>query len=682
MTNPASSAPASISSPISLDISASLNTVTSTTPCALNQTSSGTVNMRWFVEYTEYDPCGATFQPLINGENAFRRIYDAILSANHTVDIICWGFQPSMYFRRDGTGMKIGELLEHVGKTKNVKVRLLCWEDPTHLAELNENNMPGNSVLTGVKAGLKDATYAKHPTTLAKDYQTDDERKFDTEWYWRANLNNVTSPGLLATVVPIDAARSAYFKKQAIKNLDFATRGFSTFNRAEIAWYTFWHGKDKKRDLQTKAENSATMGLTAPTHHQKMVLVDYEDPENAVGFVMGHNMLDQYWDTSAHSCTPKTPSTGRNGPYPWQDMSSFVTGPALQYLNENFCEAWDDATGQNLTKARKGLKTRLKLKAGVTPLMAQVLRTQSQKGKRDIEKLYLRAANNVAQHIFIQNQYFRWVPLADAIKATAKKQYGDGRDAGKHGPIYLFVITNSSDAAIAFGTVNTYRMLDALGQAKDIPGVASLELDDARQADLKKQLADVSYHQQDANNDLLGAMEIQGDGDSPAAAQQLADAKQKVAQLKQQRAHIESQMKSAPPEAMNRDYPGLKVQICTLVAPDSPPGKWVDIYVHAKVMTVDDAFTTLGSANINNRSMEGDSELNICHVDGDTTKLLRQDLWGLHTAGRGVDDNPTEAFNQWTKIVDRNADNQNKHLAPVASLVGFMRTSNVRTYVD
>lgn len=36
------------------------------------------------------------------------------------------------------------------------------------------------------------------------------------------------------------------------------------------------------------------------SHHQKMVLVDYEDTANAVGFVMGHNMHRNYWDTSAH----------------------------------------------------------------------------------------------------------------------------------------------------------------------------------------------------------------------------------------------------------------------------------------------------------------------------------------------------------------------------------------------
>ena len=44
----------------------------------------------------------ATYQPLINGEEAFKAVHLAIAQATKTVDIICWGFQPSMYFIRDG----------------------------------------------------------------------------------------------------------------------------------------------------------------------------------------------------------------------------------------------------------------------------------------------------------------------------------------------------------------------------------------------------------------------------------------------------------------------------------------------------------------------------------------------------------------------------------------------------
>jgi phosphatidylserine/phosphatidylglycerophosphate/cardiolipin synthase-like enzyme len=65
-----------------------------------------------------------------------------------------------------------------------------------------------------------------------------------------------------------------------------------------------------------------------------------------------------------------------------------VTGPVLDYLNRNFCQAWDDATGQQLTQARKALASQLTLRRDFdTPVMAQILRTQSQHGKEDIKTL-------------------------------------------------------------------------------------------------------------------------------------------------------------------------------------------------------------------------------------------------------------------------------------------------------
>ncbi|MGD7149559.1 phospholipase D-like domain-containing protein, partial [Ralstonia pseudosolanacearum] len=105
-----------------------------------------------------------------------------------------------------------------------------------------------------------------------------------------------------------------------------------------------------------------------------------------------------------------------------------------------------------------------------------------------------------------------------------------------------------------------------------------------------------------------------------------------------------------------------------------------------------------GSANINTRSMQVDSELNICHEHSGVTAPLRKKLWGIHTrpsssaraAGNTQDpmyamaasDNIAEAFKAWGKIIDRNTENQQNNLAPCASLVGFMRTSEKRSYLD
>ncbi len=382
------------------------------------------------------------------------------------------------------------------------------------------------------------------------------------------------------------------------------------------------------------------------------------------------------------------PQMGRNDTHPRQDISSRVTGPILYYLNKNFCEAWDDATGQRLAATREGLedayKRQLKLRRDFdTPVMAQILRTQSQKGKRDIEEMYLQAVNNTTKLVYIENQYFRYPPLAEKIKDAARVQFCEGRDQGKHGALHLFVVTNSNDDGIGQGTVNTYRMLEVLGRADTMPGVATLEREDARQASLRQQRAQVIDQQNQANQVIEDANAFLKTEDTASMRQWRADAEQKLKQATAKRAELEAEIKKEPQKTIpSVQIDGLKVHICTLVAPDSPPGNWDYVYVHAKLMIVDDAFMTLGSANVNTRSMMVDSELNICHEHGGVTAPLRKRLWNIHTKGMGAQDDVAQAFVQWDKIIKQNADNQQNKLAPYASLVGFMRTSNKRSYLD
>jgi len=66
-------------------------------------------------------------------------------------------------------------------------------------------------------------------------------------------------------------------------------------------------------------------------------------------------------------------------------------------------------------------------------------------------------------------------------------------------------------------------------------------------------------------------------------------------------------------------------------------GSYDDIYVHAKIMLVDDAWTTIGSTNFADRSFHGDTELNASFWCADATRKLRVDLlaehMGLDTSG-------------------------------------------------
>ncbi|RML39162.1 Phospholipase D/transphosphatidylase [Pseudomonas syringae pv. ribicola] len=415
------------------------------------------------------------------------------------------------------------------------------------------------------------------------------------------------------------------------------------------------------------------------SHHQKSVLVDYELP-SAVGFVMGHNSLDEYWDTDQHSALNREegnkpePYLGPRGFLPRQDISCMLSGPILHNVHQNFAIAWRKETGEDLLACRDcdPSSKRLQFQSG-TRLMMQLLRTQAQVGQPktnrkhkddvgdyekpvcDIQKGYMVAANNVTQFIYIENQYFRWPPLAELIKKSAVTQTCWGRDPALHGSIHLFVITNDTKVAMGLGTVKTQEMLASLGRAETIPAITKLRL-------IKEMKSEAPVRPQP-------------DGPNDRAGQKKLDEWQ--AEIDRKTKEIETK------ELVSKEVPGLKIHVCSLVALDSPAGQpWMPVYIHSKLMIVDDVYTTQGSANINTRSMMVDSELNICHEHPEFSQPLRRRLWDLHTKGRGVQDDPEEAFKAWENIIRQNNESRNNKLKPDAPLVEFHYTETSLTDFD
>ena len=62
------------------------------------------------------------------------------------------------------------------------------------------------------------------------------------------------------------------------------------------------------------------------------------------------------------------------------------------------------------------------------------------------------------------------------------------------------------------------------------------------------------------------------------------------------------------------------------------------IYVHAKVAIVDDQWSTIGSANLNNRGMRDDTEMNIATLNAELARDLRMMLWAEHLGLMSGDD--------------------------------------------
>ncbi|CAM3638249.1 phospholipase D-like domain-containing protein [Rahnella victoriana] len=606
-------------------------------PLSVVDTNQCTVIPPWFVEGTEYPPALATYKPLVNGEEAFRAVHEAIANAKKTVDIICWGFQPSMYFIRDGQAPCIGELLNEIALKNKVQVRILGWEMPFNSAGVaGEANLPNKGpVSIKARAGQ---------TSIEEQYA------YDGEWFrqhsYESKLQAVSAAGMNVGFTKVKHDKDS-INLILTETPVFASRGFNLKDRAELAYRSTYQSIDKNLSTDTVLTMAGTV-----THHQKTVLVDYELPEHAIGFVMGHNMLDEYWDTDSHSSMNRlakdkvAPNTGPRGDLPRQDISSQVTGPILEHLHKNFATAWQRETGQDLLLMRNAREVAKKLQQRSefgTPIMAQLLRTQAQEGKRDIEKLYLKTVNNATQFIYIENQYFRWPPLAEAIKKAAEVQSKGGRDPGEHGSLHLFVVTNVTDQGIGAGTVNTQRMLESLGRADTIPEVTKqLQIEQ-----IKQHMGGGSDYPTDTNKYIQDMLKKQ------------AEYNEKVKEIK------DSQILPVDP-------PGLKIHICSLVAKDSPANNWMPVYIHSKLMIINDVFTTHGSANINTRSMMVDSEMNIAHDWASVTQDLRRRLWNLHTNKQGAQDDPEKAFEAWEKLLDRNKKLQDTGIDnPAAPLIKF-----------
>ncbi|OPE34867.1 hypothetical protein APB45_16580, partial [Pseudomonas aeruginosa] len=260
-----------------------------------------------------------------------------------------------------------------------------------------------------------------------------------------------------------DDAEAAEYNRRWFKNhsdrLTFRTRDYSLLDRAKIALYQMVQGGT------AGLSQTAVLSLFA-SHHQKTILVDYEHPEIATGFVMGHNLLRNYWDTDEHAFY----SEDRLSFQPWQDLSCQVWGPVLHDLNENFMEAWRKSEGWfTSSKAWRKERAAIPSEAFIEPALArgdtclaQICRTQSQEDDRSILDAYRLGIGNARFYMYFENQYFRYKAFAELMREVRRKLKGRGWPSD----FYVFVVTNIPPGS---GRTNTYEMLAALGQGERMP---------------------------------------------------------------------------------------------------------------------------------------------------------------------------------------------------------------------
>ncbi|WP_369308599.1 phospholipase D-like domain-containing protein [Providencia rettgeri] len=524
---------------------------------------------------------------------------------------------------------------------EGVKVRVLVWFD--ELGNLGETSLPGWRSSPHFTPRQKvELPREKAIAAGAKlGYESEKQYQFDKDWLHRAENHLIDNLSVRPRSMAINNPTSRLTKV------------------AELTKHQF--GSD---DIE--ASLRAVALALVPTHHQKAVLIDYEAPELAIGFVMGHNMHSQYWDDNKHSITRYENQSwlGRDGPTAWQDTSNCIYGEVLCDLNDNFVTAWKGtegfftrhSEGIQLTEQRKALlrchytptpehrntlneRYRFLAENPLVPTAGKICRTQPEYDEYDILTSYDHGIKHARNYIYFENQYFRLSSIGTSLrdmvearnKAFAQAAATDPKLQGQElPPFYLFVVTNSTAKAEIgdsnhVGGYQTYKMLETLGRR-----------------DLMREYA--SYR--DTVDNVMAATQ-NGRVFAPVDVVE-------------------------PNDIQEENIEGFKRIICTLVSPDS--NQWQSVYVHSKLTLVDDTFLIQGSANINLRSMAFDSEIAVILQDTDSApivKPLREKLWGLHKGTGSVFSDLTTEFKDWKKRIDDNFGFKKDKKLPQGALIPF-----------
>ncbi len=588
-----------------------------------------TITRQWLLEQRHLSGDHAIVQNshldfFICASEAFPEIEADISRATKSVDLICFGFDPAMEIslRHGATwprGKRYGDLLLEVAN-RGVVVRLLVWyAGDGHLIEAAgrmANNLPGHPAWSSVQD-------KKSP-----DYAI---RRYREDWW-----DNAMQTLPRSSSNPFTRCSNLHVRHRALPLIDtMLTVGPSDLTNIQ------------KMSL-----------VRVGTHHQKPILIDYEVPEAAVGYVMGLNSLTDYWDTPRHrydeplrgkawegSADKKNPMLGLK---PYRDYAIRVEGPALVDLNRNFTAAWDSAEknwnphhqdfgapGSLVAHRMSANKERLVARAAPNCKQVQILRTDAISGDQTIQELYWLVTNQARQYLYIENQYFQndeWAALLKERRQITLRGLKNNCGMAKEDipPLHVFIVIPEPEQDGMIPA--TYDTIAALGQGQQM----------AKYDAGVKQFRELTPGPDDRMLELAKKyLRSIGKLDSPLLNDMKDSAKKPVV------------------TKADMDKLGIKVLIAKLYTQDQRTAATREIYIHSKLLIADDVFFTLGSANLNVRSMCCDGEINIAGTDPAWIKTMRKRVWsniaGELDGGDGSLKNIEDTHSNWIKKMDKNA---------------------------
>ena len=277
------------------------------------------------------------------------------------------------------------------------------------------------------------------------------------------------------------------------------------------------------------------------------------------------------------------------------DTAWFFYSP-IKTITNKIKKFLHDEIDENFISRRANIPLKaFNLKNG--PHNVQLLRTEPNHKEKSIKECYANLNRQILRYIFIQNQYIQYTPWAEHLISCIDRL----RSAGYGKPIYVFILTSTpEDSGMDYPT---YDVAGTVGRSETMKVEHEETLELVRQ---KK-------------------------AEHPISSEELAER------------GINIFMGSLWTCAKNKKK---------LQATD-----YEEIYIHTKVAVVDDAAFTVGSANLNVRSMALDSELNVLSEAKDVAFELRRKLFSQCSGMAGPEQfgDMENTFKKWIEMASSNS---------------------------
>lgn len=597
------------------------------------------------------------------GKEGFAAIAKDIREAKGSIDLVCWGFDPGMELVRNGYNWPraetYGDLLIAAGR-RGVQVRLLVWY--SYSGGKKQKHMPGHTHGTSPWRILDSDVEvqqidSKRSVQLIHEHARDNRHK--KEW----NLSGDKLAAMAREEYCCSWYKAAFAGR--LQGITIRTRDGAAGSIADSLGH------------ETRKPDAIEYGLevVAGTHHQKPVLIDFahDDGKKAVAYVMGLNSITDYWDTPEHCVenplreqgaakTKQEHAQGVDGFFdfetlkPYRDYACRIEGGrALIPIHENFERAWARAGGD--TKASQYTCDKpppaLLRKAAGGDSTVQIVRTQPEEKDFTIKDIYFNATRVAAGgtgYLYMENQYFQYQDWAEHLLAIRKNVIaGWKRGCAKIGKgiedlpvMHVFVVIPAPEMAQMIP--RTYDTLATLGQQGGMTGQVKM-IEEANEKERAR---------------------AQGAASKQSFLRNVAD---RVASVPQALTDVipAANAINKPSEPILKDTFGLRVCVAVLNSCEFNEAlrqwRYREIYIHSKLLLVDDGFFTLGSANLNQRSMAVDSEINVATNDPRHATALRKRIWsqltgGKHDGGSATPREIKETFNNWVKLMKKNKERE------------------------